>query len=145
MGSTNEDDEWVVWEPPAFDQNFLETEVAQGHEIQQHAARYLNVEVQDDEGEWVTFREKFAIAKVNSLIISLGKLWRSGWRLSTGKKGPALKQGGRILPMRLRRNTLVMTALVSSIAMLDVSVLPPQIEDVIENARRSIQLDSLTP
>ena len=60
---------------------------AQGHEIQQHAARYLNVEVQDDEVKLVTIREKFAIAKVNSLIISLGKLWRSGGRGSTGKKG----------------------------------------------------------
>ena len=189
MDSTDEDNEWVVWEPSVFDQNLLETEVeinmvqhygrvqpggtevevvmdsgadvsvapldfaglgdpagplevfmrdAQGHEIQQHAARYLNVEVQDDEGKWVTIREKFAIAKVNSLIISLGKLWRSGWRLSTGKKGPVLKQGERILPMRLRRNTLVMTALVSSIAMLDVSALPPQLEDVIETPGWSI-------
>ena len=40
--------------------------------------------------------------------------------------------------MRLRRNTLVMTALVSSIAMLDVSALPPQIEDVIETPGWSI-------
>ena len=40
--------------------------------------------------------------------------------------------------MRLRRNPLVMTALVSSIAMLDVSALLPQIEDVIETPGWSI-------
>eukprot|EP00439_Symbiodinium_sp_Y106_P049880 s4767_g6.t1 len=62
---------------------------AQGHRIAQHGSRVLDLDVGTLEGGKVTIREKFAIAKIEAVIVSLGRLMRQDW---------------------LRRNTLTMMA-----------------------------------
>ena len=89
---------------------------AQGKEIVELGNRVLDIEVRSLEGETVTIREKFAVANVGSLILSLGRLLRSGWELGHEGGGPVIKRDGCRLPIRLRRNTLTMLGIVSLIS-----------------------------
>ena len=89
---------------------------AQGKEIVELGNRVLDIEVRSLEGETVTIREKFAVANVGSLILSLGRLLRWGWELGHEGGGPVIKRNGCRLPIRLRRNTLTMLGIVSLIS-----------------------------
>ena len=89
---------------------------AQGKEIVELGSRVLDIEVRSLEGETVTIREKFAVANVGSLILSLGRLLRWGWELGHEGGGPVIKRDGCRLPIRLRRNTLTMLGIVSLIS-----------------------------
>ena len=88
---------------------------AQGHRIVQHGSRVLDLDVGTLEGGKVTTREKFAIAKVGAVIVSLGRLMRQGWCLGSGGSGPYIEQHGNRIPVRLRRKILTMMAVVSAI------------------------------
>ncbi|CAE7561573.1 unnamed protein product, partial [Symbiodinium necroappetens] len=81
---------------------------AQGKEIVELGNRVLDIEVRSLEGETVTIREKFAVANVGSLILSLGRLLRWGWELGHEGGGPVIKRDGR--------NTLTMLGIVSLIS-----------------------------
>ena len=103
---------------------------AQGKRIPELGSRVLSVEVQDVHGHPVRIKEKFAIANVGSLILSLGRLLRGGWNLSHGTDGQVMTKSGCSVPIKLRRNTLVVAAVVSAIALLDAGPLPPHAEEV---------------
>ncbi|CAE7337252.1 unnamed protein product [Symbiodinium sp. CCMP2592] len=103
---------------------------AQGKQIVNHGSRALVVEVKDINGETAVIKERFLLAEVSSLIISMGRLLRNGWCLGHVNSGPVISRDGCVLPVRLRRNTLVMSAIVSAIAVLDSGPLPPPAEDV---------------
>ena len=66
--------------------------------------------------EDVTIREKFAIADIGSVILSLGRLLRSGWQLGHTPQGPNLTRDACQVPIKLRRNTLTVLAMISTIA-----------------------------
>ena len=83
---------------------------AQGKQIVEDCTRALTITTQDNDGNEVVIREKFAIAAVNSVILSLGRLLRSGWLLGQGPDGPVITRGGRQVPIWLKRNTLMLTA-----------------------------------
>ena len=61
-------------------------------------------------------REKFAIARIESVILSLSRLLRWGWTLGCLTGRPTIERGGHIVPIKLKRNTLMITARVSAIA-----------------------------
>ena len=108
---------------------------AQGKRIQEEiGSRILNVEVKDADGRPVQLRERFSIANIGSVTLSLGRLIRGGWNLSHGNFGQCLVKDGCSIPIRLRRNTLVMAAIVSAIAMYDSGPLPPEAEEVAAQA-----------
>ena len=96
---------------------------AQGRRIPELGTRILDLEVRSTEGEAVTIREKFAVANVGSLILSLGRLLRWGWELGHEGSGPVIKRDGCRLPIRLRRNTLTMLGVVS---MISASLVNPE-------------------
>ena len=96
---------------------------AQGRRIPELGTRILDLEVRSTEGEVVTIREKFAVANVGSLILSLGRLLRWGWELGHEGSGPVIKRDGCRLPIRLRRNTLTMLGVVS---MISASLVNPE-------------------
>ncbi|CAE7778784.1 unnamed protein product [Symbiodinium sp. CCMP2592] len=52
---------------------------AQGRRIEERGVRILNLTVRTLENETITLKERFAIAAVNLVILSLGKLVRAGW------------------------------------------------------------------
>ena len=67
---------------------------AQGHRIAQHGSRVLDLDVGTLEGGKVTIREKFAIAKIEAVIVSLGRLMRQGWCLGSCGDKPSLNSTG---------------------------------------------------
>ncbi|CAE6969495.1 RE2, partial [Symbiodinium sp. CCMP2456] len=83
---------------------------AQGKRIPERGTRVLDLDVQTLEGGKVTIREKFAIAKIEAVIVSLGRLMRQGWCLGSSEGRPHIEQHGNRIPVRLRRNTLTMMA-----------------------------------
>ena len=112
------------------------THDAQGKRIPETQSRVIDIEVEDEQGEKVTIREKFAIAKVGSVILSLGRLLRWGWQLGHGPNGPVITRGMCKLPIHLRRNTLTMLAVIStitacSVSSFDTGSLPPEVEDCV--------------
>ena len=86
------------------------------HDAQGNRTRILDIAVQGLDGETATIREKFAIADVGSVILSLGRLMRCGWELAQESRQPMIKKDGCRLPIRLRRNTLTLMGMVSLIA-----------------------------
>ena len=84
---------------------------AQGNRIMERGTRILCLSVRTLTNQVVTTREKFAIAAVNSVILSLGKLLRSGWNLGHNSSGPTIAKDGCEIAVGLRRNTLVIAAL----------------------------------
>eukprot|EP00439_Symbiodinium_sp_Y106_P015244 s7793_g2.t1 len=104
---------------------------AQGKRIKEDCTRALKIVTQDLDGNEVTIREKFAIAAVNAVILSLGRLLRSGWRLGHGHVGPEISRDGHHVPIWFRRNTLMLTAAVSAIVAYDFGALPPEAEDAV--------------
>ena len=104
---------------------------AQGHRIAERGSRILSLAVRTLEQGMVTIKEKFAIAAVNSVILSLGKLVRGGWTLAHTETGPAITKGGCTIPVGLRRNTLVIAATVAMVAALDSGALPPEGEEAV--------------
>ncbi|CAE7451931.1 GIP, partial [Symbiodinium sp. CCMP2456] len=128
---------------------------AQGKQIAEVDTRILEVAVKTVAGDEVTIRERFCIAKVRSTILSLGRLLRAGWLLGDECGKPVIQQGPHKVPIRLRRNTLTVGAMISEVAvpeendenectkeaetprrginMLtfdDMGPLPPELEDV---------------
>ena len=97
-------------------------------------SRILSVAVKDVDGRPVQIRERFCVANIGSVILSLGRLIRAGWNMSHGAFGQCLVKDGCSVPIRLRRNTLVMAAVVSAIAMFDAGPLPPEAEEVASQA-----------
>eukprot|EP00439_Symbiodinium_sp_Y106_P027506 s6084_g3.t1 len=88
---------------------------AQGNRIPEVQTRLLDIQVPTVEGDSVLIREKFSIARISSVILSLGRLLRSGWELGGGANGPILSRGRHQVPIRLRRNTLTVLATVSMV------------------------------
>ena len=112
---------------------------AQGRKIPQLGTRLLKLEVESKDGNMVAIREKFCMARVSSFILSLGRLLRGGWTLGHDDDGPYVEQAGRKLPIKMRRNTLVMAAAVSMISALDSGrPLPLEAENVIHQPGWSI-------
>ncbi|CAE7948885.1 unnamed protein product [Symbiodinium sp. KB8] len=105
---------------------------AQGKQIVEDCTRALTITTRDSGGNEVVIREKFAIAAVNSVILSLGRLLRSGWVLGHGPDGPTIARGGNQVPIWLKRNTLMLTAVVSTILACDAGALPPEAEDAVQ-------------
>ncbi|CAE7198879.1 unnamed protein product [Symbiodinium sp. CCMP2456] len=127
---------------------------AQGNEIRELNTRLLDITVGTLDNDSVKIREKFAIANVGSIILSLGRMLRAGWCLGHVGDGPTLERGGHRVPIRLRRNTLIMMAMVSVITtgvadghvgpqrvpesravqaigvFEDMGPLPPEVEDI---------------
>ena len=97
---------------------------AQGRKIKEHCSRTLDLEVETLQGDRVMIREKFAVAKIEALIVSLGRLLRRGWTLGTHHGKPTIEQGGHCIPVRLRRNTLTVLAMVSTIAVSACQAVP---------------------
>ena len=106
---------------------------AQGNRIMERGTRILCLSVRTLTNEVVTIKEKFAIAAVNSVILSLGKLLRSGWNLGHNTSGPTISKDGCEIPVGLRRNTLVIAASISMVAALDSGALPPEGEEAVES------------
>ncbi|CAE7403195.1 unnamed protein product, partial [Symbiodinium microadriaticum] len=81
----------------------------------------------------VVIREKFAIAAVNSVILSLGRLLRSGWSLGQSPDGLVIIRGGLQVPIWLKRNTLMLTVVVSTILACNSGALPPEAEEAVRH------------
>ncbi|CAE7252941.1 unnamed protein product, partial [Symbiodinium necroappetens] len=124
LDSSDGDDEWT-YSPEA-------AEDAQGKQIVEDCTRALTITIRDNGGNEVVIREKFAIAAVNSVILSLGRLLRSGWVLGHGPEGPTIARGGNQVSIWLKRNTLMLTAVVSTILACDAGALPPEAEDAVQ-------------
>ena len=90
---------------------------AQGRRIPERGTRLLDVKVEDTKGNMVTIRERFSIARVSSLILSLGRLPRWGWELGHESDTPIIRKGETRIPIRMRRNTLTVMGFVSLIAL----------------------------
>ena len=86
---------------------------AQGKRVPEVESRVLDVELETLEGSQLLLREKFCLAPVASIIISMGRLLRWGWSLATCHGKPVIERGGHQF---LRRNTLTILATVASIA-----------------------------
>ena len=56
---------------------------AQGKRIYDKGARNLSLEVETGDGGHVVLKERFNIANVGSVILSLGRLLRNGWNLGS--------------------------------------------------------------
>ena len=89
---------------------------AQGKQITEVDTRILEVGVQTLAGDEVTIKERFCIAKLRSTIISLGRLLRAGWLLGDEAGRPVIHKGPHKVPIRLRRNTLTVGAMISEVA-----------------------------
>eukprot|EP00439_Symbiodinium_sp_Y106_P058645 s3472_g8.t1 len=100
---------------PASPTNVLMQD-AQGRRIREHGSRVLDLDVTTLDNDKVTIREKFAIANIEAVIVSMGRLLRMGWCLGSSNGSPHIEQGGHRIPVRLRRNTLTVLAMVSAIA-----------------------------
>ena len=92
-------------------------ENAQANRIPEMQSRILDLEVATCDNQVVTIREKFCIAPIENVILSFGRLLRWGWTLGTDGGKPTLRKGDHKVPMRLRRNTLTIMALVASISL----------------------------
>ena len=101
---------------------------AQGNHIPNKGQRTLSLEIKSTSGAMVTVLERFEIAEVKAFILSLGRLLRSGWTLGAVNGCNVVRRGDCALPNSLRRNTLVMEAMVSTIALLDSGPLPAPLE-----------------
>ncbi|CAE7605318.1 GIP [Symbiodinium sp. CCMP2592] len=88
---------------------------AQGKRIHELDTRNLEVELETVDGATVTIREKFSIAKIESVILSLGRLIRAGWSLGDNGGRPVIRRNEHQVPIRLRRNTLTVLATISAI------------------------------
>ena len=86
---------------------------AQGKMIKEHGCRVIDVVMETAAGEEVMVRERFAIARVGSMILSLGRLLRQGWQLGHHGGGPTMEKGDHRVPITLRRNTLMVPATIS--------------------------------
>ncbi|CAE7826846.1 unnamed protein product, partial [Symbiodinium necroappetens] len=141
LDSSDGDDEWT-YSPEAARADAAQTAIvvdsgadisdAQGKQIVEDCTRALTITTRDNGGNEVVIREKFAIAAVNSVILSLGRLLRSGWVLGHGPEGPTIARGGNQVPIWLKRNTLMLTAVVSTILACDAGALPPEAEDAVQ-------------
>ena len=60
-----------------------------------------DIEVETVEGTRVVVREKFAIARKESVILSLSRLLRWGWTLGCLTGRPTIERGGHIVPIKL--------------------------------------------
>ena len=89
---------------------------AQGKRIPEKESRVLEIEMETLENSPIRLKEKFCIAPVSSIIVSMGRLLRWGWSLGTCDGKPVIERGGHQVPIRLRRNTLTILATVASIA-----------------------------
>ena len=98
---------------------------AQENHIPNRGQRTLSLEIESTSGAMVTVKERFEIADVKAFILSLGRLLRSGWTLGAVNGCNVVRCGDCAFPISLRRNTLVMEAMVSTIALLDSGPLPP--------------------
>ena len=78
----------------------------------------------------VVIKEKFAVANVNAIIISLGRLLRAGWSLRTNNSKHYLYNGEDDVEIKLRRNTMVVPAVVRAIGMVDRGPLPVVLEEI---------------
>ena len=114
---------------------------AQGRHIYDKGARNLTLEVTADDGTLVILRERFNIANVSSVILSLGRLLRSGWSLASRDGNPLITRGAVSIPVRLRRNTLLIAAVVAAISLMDSGLLPPELESLcgIKDGTSSLQ------
>ncbi|OLP86509.1 Copia protein [Symbiodinium microadriaticum] len=88
---------------------------AQGKTIPELGTRILNVELGTEAGEKVTVREKFSIAPIATVIMSLGRLLRSGWELGQSGGAPVIRRDHHVVPITLRRNTLTVWGEISRI------------------------------
>ncbi|CAE7327609.1 unnamed protein product [Symbiodinium sp. CCMP2592] len=88
---------------------------AQGKLIKEVGCRIIDVAMRTVCGGEVVVRERFAIAKISSVIMSLGRLLRWGWQLSSHDGGPAIEKGEHKVPITLRRNTLTIPAIVAAV------------------------------
>eukprot|EP00439_Symbiodinium_sp_Y106_P057167 s3995_g8.t1 len=88
---------------------------AQGKRIYEIDTRILHVAVKTLRGPEVTIREKFSIARIGTVILSMGRLIRAGWELGGAGGWPLLRRGGHEVPIRLKRNTLTVPASISAI------------------------------
>ena len=88
---------------------------AQGKTIPELGTRILNVELGTQAGETVTVREKFSIAPIATVIMSLGRLLRSGWELGQSGGAPVIRRDHHVVPITLRRNTLTVWGEISRI------------------------------
>ena len=88
---------------------------AQGRRIPEKERRILDIEVETADGDSLVIREKFCIAPVASVILSMGRLLRWGWSLATYGGRPVIERGGHKVPIKLRRNTLTILATVAAI------------------------------
>ena len=66
---------------------------AQGRRIREHGSRIIDITVSTLEGADIVIREKFAIAKIEAVILSLGRLLRWGWTLGCHDGKPTMDQG----------------------------------------------------
>ena len=111
---------------------------AQGRAIKDHGARTLEISACNTKGQTTVLREKFALANIGNVILSLGRLLRSGWRLTHDGTQQVVEKDGCALPVRLKRNTLVLKAVISAIAVYDSGALPPEMEEIIATPGWSI-------
>ena len=88
---------------------------AQGKTIPELGTRILNVELGTEAGEKVTVPEKFSIAPIATVIMSLGRLLRSGWELGQSGGAPVIRRDHHVVPITLRRNTLTVWGEISRI------------------------------
>ena len=88
---------------------------AQGKMIRERGCRVIDVILRTVAGAEVMVRERFAIAKISSVIMSLGRLLRWGWELTSHDRGPAIKKGDHKVPITLRRNTLTVPAMIAAV------------------------------
>ena len=59
----------------------MKLEDAQGSEVQQFGTRHATLELHNDQHESVLVRDEFLVANVRSVLLSLGRLARRGWRI----------------------------------------------------------------
>ena len=103
---------------------------AQGKRIHDKGARNLTLEVETATGDQIILKERFNIANVSSVILSLGRLLRNGWNLASEGGKQMITRDGVGIPVSLRRNTLVLSAIVAAISLMDSGPLPPELEEI---------------
>ena len=103
---------------------------AQGEQIAHSGARVLDLKMSTTSGGQVVIKEKFAVANVNAVIMSLGRLLRAGWSLRTQDHKHYLYNGSDEVEIQLRRNTMVVPAVVRAIGLVDRGPLPVVLEEI---------------
>jgi hypothetical protein len=103
---------------------------AQGEQIAHSGARVLDLKMSTTSGGQVVIKEKFAVANVNAVIMSLGRLLRAGWSLRTQDYKHYLYNGSDEVEIQLRKNTMVVPAVVRAIGLLDKGPLPVVLEEI---------------